>query len=345
MTVKLQNYNNQLNYNSNDEDDNDEQPGFCARATLPFDQFVTAIDTTSNHDLNYSDSQVPLSVEDDQSSEIHASGDEEIFNEGQSPHFRRYDELANDSDIDFVTPNGYQEVPRPQNKNNDIKLSPHPLQSEKQSKNAAVKLVEAQIHQKAKNYEVLDPDLDEDHIRALRQKSRQDLTPFVFTVPPRIAVGERNPQVGNILRNLIAAQRTNFVAIQSQFLIGKEVVTQRMLEILELIGQAIADAQQIRKQNLSYRNSNFSYCHPPASVALSPRDKILIKEDRSISQHFRQKQRDIIRSFNFLRGRNSYRRGGARRANSIKLAQDTVNKIPQHLEASVLRAANLGYNS
>ncbi|KAA6392820.1 MAG: hypothetical protein EZS28_011648 [Streblomastix strix] len=133
----------------------------------------------------------------------------------------------------------------PETKTMIQKLAPRPLKSEKQNRQAAVRLVEARIHQKAKNYDVFDPDLDEEHIRALRQNSRQDLMPLVFTDPPRMVDGERNPHIGNVLRNLIAAQRSNIVAIQSQFLIGKEEATERMLDTLDLIGQATADAQQI----------------------------------------------------------------------------------------------------
>ncbi|KAA6395315.1 MAG: hypothetical protein EZS28_009156 [Streblomastix strix] len=239
MTVKLQNCKNQVDDNLNDEDGNNKQPGLCTRVTPQFDQFVTAIDKTSDDDPDYSYSQTPLSVEDDQSSEIHASGDEEIFNEGQQPHFRRQEELKNDSDIKYFTLN---------------------------------------------------------RIRALSQKSEQDLTPFVFTDPPRIVDGENNPQIGNVLRNFATAQRRNFVAIYSQFLIDQEEATQRMLDTFELIGQATADEQQTRIQNLLYRNRNFSYRHPPASAALSPRDKKLMKEDGSTIQHSRSMQRGIIRS-------------------------------------------------
>ncbi|KAA6401929.1 MAG: hypothetical protein EZS28_002544 [Streblomastix strix] len=152
--------------------------------------FVTATDAASNNDLDQFDSFAPLSFDDDQSSEIHASSDEEIFNEGQQPHFRRQDELENDYDIYSITPGEYVEVPGTKNKTNDKELASRQLWSEKQNRKAAVRLIEARIHQKAKNYDVLDPDLDEDHIRALRQKSRQDLTLFIFAEPPKMVEDE-----------------------------------------------------------------------------------------------------------------------------------------------------------
>ncbi|KAA6377189.1 MAG: putative Transposon Ty3-G Gag-Pol polyprotein, partial [Streblomastix strix] len=364
MTVRLQNRNNQLDDNSNDEDGNDQKPGFRAKATFPFYQFTTAIDTASDNDPDCIDSQALLSVKDDYSSEIHASGDEEVFNEEQSSHLRRHDELENDSNIDSITPNENDEIPGtkrgrldetdseteretsdsdfiasqdPETKPMIQKQAPRTLMCEKQIRKAAVRLVEARIHQKAKNYDEIDSDLEDDNIRALGQKLRKDLTPFVITDPPEIVGGERNPQIGNIVRNLVAAQRTNFVAIWSQFLIGKEETTERIVDTLEQIGQATTDAQQIRKQNLSYRNSNFSYRPLPASAAISPRDKKLMKEDRSINQHSRSRQRCCFRSISFSRGRNSNRRGRGRRFNnnynsSKYRAHNQITEVPTSME-------------
>ncbi|KAA6384428.1 MAG: hypothetical protein EZS28_020046 [Streblomastix strix] len=336
VTAWLKNRNNIVDDNSKDEEDNNQYPGFRASATFTFDQFVTAINTASDYDPDFSDSYALLSVEVDQSSEIQAFGDKQIFNEGQSPLFRRDHELEIDSDIDSIIPSEFEEVPGikrrrlnetdsetergisesdsiapqdPETKSILQKLAPRPLKSEKQNRKATVRLIEAQNHQKSKDYDVLDPDLNEDHIRTLRQKSRQDMILFVFNDPPRIVEGEINSQIGNVLRNLVAAQRTSFVAIQLQFLIGKEEATERMLDTLKLISQATADTQQIRKLKLSYRNSNFSYRHPHSSTALSQQDKKLMKEEISISQHSCSRQRGSIRSFSLSLGRNSNKRG------------------------------------
>ncbi|KAA6400446.1 MAG: hypothetical protein EZS28_004022 [Streblomastix strix] len=109
MTVRLQNRNNQVDDNSNDEDDNDQLPDFCARPTFSFEQFVTAIDAASDNDTEYNGTQASFSVDEDQSSEIHASSDEQIFSEGQLPHFRKHNELENDSDIDSIAPREFEE--------------------------------------------------------------------------------------------------------------------------------------------------------------------------------------------------------------------------------------------
>jgi hypothetical protein len=68
-----------------------------------------------------------------------------------------------------------------------------------------MRLIESRTHQKSKDYDALDPELDEDHVRTLRAKSKVDLTPLVIPDPPRMVEGERTPQYGNLFRNLVAA--------------------------------------------------------------------------------------------------------------------------------------------
>jgi hypothetical protein len=61
-------------------------------------------------------------------------------------------------------------------------------------------------------------------------------------MPPRIVDGERSPQIGGLVRNLVAAQRTGIMAIESMFKKGKEEAAERVLDMFELVSQATGEA-------------------------------------------------------------------------------------------------------
>jgi hypothetical protein len=50
----------------------------------------------------------------------------------------------------------------------------------------------------------LDPQLNEDHVSQLREKSRIDMAPFKIRDPPRIVKGESSEIHGQLVRNLVA---------------------------------------------------------------------------------------------------------------------------------------------
>ncbi|KAA6331040.1 MAG: hypothetical protein EZS28_053429, partial [Streblomastix strix] len=133
--------------------------------------------------------------------------------------------------------------------------------------------------------EFLLPVLDEDHIKALRERSRVDLTSFNIVTPLRIVDGERSPQIGGLVRNLVAAQRIGDIEIESIFKKGKKKAAERVLDMFQLVSQATGEAQQLRKQNINFRSNQFSYNRSPVSAALGPKNKKAWKENKSISMN------------------------------------------------------------
>ncbi|KAA6403319.1 MAG: hypothetical protein EZS28_001148, partial [Streblomastix strix] len=165
------------------------------------------------------------------------------------------------------------------------KLAPVLGKGERHNTKAAIRLVSSRINQKPKDYDALCLELDEDHIKALSERSRLDLTPFNIVMPPRIVDGERSPQIGGLVRNLVAVQCTGIMAIESIFKKSKEEAAERMFDMFELVSQAIGEAQQLQKQNINFRSNQFCYNRSPVSAALSPKDKKAWKENKSISMN------------------------------------------------------------
>ncbi|KAA6357780.1 MAG: hypothetical protein EZS28_046693, partial [Streblomastix strix] len=175
------------------------------------------------------------------------------------------------------------------------KLAPVLGKGERHNKKAAIRLVSSRINQKPKNYDALCPELDQDHTKALMERSRVDLTPFNIVMFPRIVDGERFPQIGKLVRNLVAAQCSSIMAVESIFKKSKEEAAERLLDMFELVSQATGEAQQLRKQNINFRSNQFSYNRSPVSAALNPKDKKCLEREQ-INQYeyfpqFEQKRR------------------------------------------------------
>ncbi|KAA6365428.1 MAG: hypothetical protein EZS28_039045 [Streblomastix strix] len=75
------------------------------------------------------------------------------------------------------------------------------------------------------------------------------------------------------------------MAIESIFKKGKEDAVERVLDMFELVSQAIGEAQQLRMQNINFRSNQFSQNRSPVSAALSPQDKKAWKGNKSISMN------------------------------------------------------------
>ncbi|KAA6382492.1 MAG: putative Transposon Ty3-G Gag-Pol polyprotein, partial [Streblomastix strix] len=359
---------NRLNDNDDDESANSE-PGLQvhARAQIPFDEFVNAMDVQSDEDEDYAASPIQQSSDDDHQSIYSASGDEEIRNAQWLPRLRtRLDadgdaSSLSESETETETVPGIKRRRLLEDESEDNKeksdsdsISPQDTETkqwlqklapvlgkgERHNKKAAIRLVSSRINQKPKDYDALCPELDEDHIKALRERSRVDLTPFNIVMPPRIVDGERSPQIGGLVRNLVAAQRTGIMAVEAIFKKGKEEAAERVLDMFELVSQATGEAQQLRKQNINFRSNQFSYNRSPVSAALSPKDKKAWKENKSISMNTSRSlsrkggssRSPAARGRSFSRGRRS--RGASSR----------LEISPTHLSASQSLVQQQGYS-
>ncbi|KAA6402497.1 MAG: hypothetical protein EZS28_001978 [Streblomastix strix] len=287
---------NRLNDNDDDESANSE-PG---------------LQVQSDEDEDYAASPIQQLSDDEHQSIYSASGDDEIRNAQWLPRLRTRLEADGDakslseSETETETAPGIKRRRLLEDESEDNKeksdsdsISPQDTETkqwlqklapvlgkgERHNKKAAIRLVSSRINQKPKDYDALCPELDEDHIKALRERSRVDLTPFNIVMPPRIVDGERSPQIGGLVRNFVAAQHTGIMAIESIFKKGKEEAAVRVLNMFELVSQATGEAQQLRKQNINFRCNQFSYNRSPVSAALSPKDKKAWKENKSISMN------------------------------------------------------------
>jgi hypothetical protein len=89
-----------------------------------------------------------------------------------------------------------------------------------------------------KDYDPLQPPIDDDRMKLLRDKSRRDLTPLVIVDPPPMVDGERYPSNGELVRNLTAAQRTIANSLIDLCEDGKALATETILDSFELVAGA-----------------------------------------------------------------------------------------------------------
>ncbi|KAA6386529.1 MAG: hypothetical protein EZS28_017944 [Streblomastix strix] len=304
---------NRLNDNDDDESANSEPSlQVHAQAQILFDDFVNAMDVQSDEDKDYAASPIQQSSENDHQNIYSSSCDEEIRNAQWFPRLRTRLEAGGDrnclsesetetetapgikrrrlledksennkekSDSDFISPQDTETKQWLQ------KLTPALGNGERHNIKAAVRLVSSRINQNPKDYDALCLELDEDHIKALRERSRVYLTPINIVKPPWIVDGKRSPYIGGLVRNLVATQRTGTMAIESIFKKGKEDAAERVLDMFELVNQVTGKAQQLQKQNINFRSNQFSYNRSPVSAALSPKDKKAWKKNKSISMN------------------------------------------------------------
>ncbi|KAA6342764.1 MAG: hypothetical protein EZS28_052361, partial [Streblomastix strix] len=247
----------QINQSDNDSSEHADNKNYNlvrARAEIPFDDFIDAMDGNSDDDDNCAASPVPQSTEDDNLDVWQTSGDEEVRNANLEPLRRTRAELDGDSDDETSTESEEPDLPGIQRR----RLLENELETEAESSESdslvpqdpdALEVLN-KINQKAKDYDPLVPEFDEDHIKALRERSRVDLSPLKIAMPPKIVEGEKTPQYGSLIRNLVAAQSTNVLAAEAIFQKRKLEAAERILDTFELIGQGTGEAQQLRKQHL-----------------------------------------------------------------------------------------------
>ncbi|KAA6383648.1 MAG: hypothetical protein EZS28_020825 [Streblomastix strix] len=157
-------------------------------------------------------------------------------------------------------------------------LAPTAKKNQRDYKKTAIRLNFQRINQQAKDHDSLAPEFDENHIKAIRERSRVDQSQLKFAMPPKNVEGEKTAQQGSLIRNLVAAQGTNVLAAEAIFQEGKMEAAERILDTFELIGQAIGEAQQLRKQHLYHRCSRFSNNKSSTSAAFSSKMKKAMKE-------------------------------------------------------------------
>ncbi|KAA6391262.1 MAG: hypothetical protein EZS28_013210 [Streblomastix strix] len=225
---------NHSDNDSNEHTDNEMDHLVRARAEIPFDDFIDSMDGNSEEDNDYAASPVSQSTEDDNLDVQKTSGGEEVHN----------------ANIELK-----------------LKLAPTAKKNQKYNRKAAIRLITSRINQKTKDYDPLVPEFDEDHIKALRERSTVDISPLNIIKPPKIVEGEKTPLYGSLIKNLVATQSTNVLTAKTIFQKGKLEAAERILDTFELIGQATGEAQQLRKQHLDHRSSRFSYNKPPTSAA------------------------------------------------------------------------------
>ncbi|KAA6372723.1 MAG: hypothetical protein EZS28_031751 [Streblomastix strix] len=255
--------------NDNDDDVSvNSDPGLQvqARAQIPFDDFVNAMDVESEEDEDQAASLIQYSSDDDHQSIYSASGDEEIRKSQLVPRLRSHLEADSDASSLSESESEAEAVPgikrrrllEDESEDNKEKsesdsISPQDTETKqllqklahvlgkgkKHNKKAATRLVNSRINQKPKDYDALGSELDEHHIIALWERSKVYLTPINIVMPPRIVNGERSPLIGGPAKNLIAAQRTGIIVIESVFNKGKGEAAERVKDMFELVSQAI----------------------------------------------------------------------------------------------------------
>ncbi|KAA6393808.1 MAG: putative reverse transcriptase [Streblomastix strix] len=233
---------NQSDNDSSEHADNENDNIVRARAQIPFDDFIDAMDGSSDDDDDYSASPVPQSTDDNSLDVLQTSGDEEVRNANLEPLRRIRAELDGDSDDETSTESEEHDLPGIQRKRlleDELEIEAENSESDSlipQDPDALEVL--NKINQKAKDYDPLVPEIDEDYIKALRERSRVDQSPLKIAMPPKIVEGEKTPQYGNLIRNVVAAQSTNVLAAEAIFQKGKLEAAERILDTFELIGQA-----------------------------------------------------------------------------------------------------------
>ncbi|KAA6383483.1 MAG: hypothetical protein EZS28_020990 [Streblomastix strix] len=331
---------NQTDNDSSEHTDNENDRLVRPRDEITFDDFIDSINNNFEDNDDYAASPVPQSTDDNNLDVWQTSGDEEIRNANLEPLRRTRAELYDDSDDETQTESEEPDLPGIQRRRlleDELeteaessetdslahqdpdaleilnKLSPTAKKNQKDNRKTEIRLITSRMNQKAKHYDPLIPEFDEDHIKALRARSRLNLSPLKNAMPPKIVESEKTPQYVSLIRNLVAAQSTNVLAAESIFQKGKLEVAERILVTFELIGQATGEAQQLRKQHLDHRSSRFSYNKHLISATFSSKEKKAMKEERQISSnHSYNKNRSFQRSYSNSKSSSSRERSPRR---------------------------------
>ncbi|KAA6400567.1 MAG: hypothetical protein EZS28_003904 [Streblomastix strix] len=212
------------------------------RAEIQFDQYFNAIQMDSDEDEDYNDILAPNSIDNEDSIDMQASGDEEILNQQFQPLTRKRDQLEDLTETQTASENEevqYRGIQRKclndcdeksskdksEDENDSLspqdpdsrsllqKLAPQPSKKDNNNKKAAIRMVEARLHQRSKDFEPLDAQIDEDRLKILREQSRDNFKPLIFEEAPRLIESEIDLQHGILVKNLVAAQRTHVKAL------------------------------------------------------------------------------------------------------------------------------------
>lgn len=85
------------------------------------------------------------------------------------------------------------------------------------------------------DYDPLQPLIDDDRMKLLRDKSRRDLNPLVIVDPSPVVDVERYPSNEVLLRNLTAAQRTIANSLIELCEDRMSLATETILDCFELV--------------------------------------------------------------------------------------------------------------
>ncbi|KAA6388778.1 MAG: hypothetical protein EZS28_015693 [Streblomastix strix] len=248
-------HNYPIDHDDDESANSDPRLQVQARAQIPFDDFVNAMDVmtmikkihTASGDEKIRNAQLFPRL----CTRLEANGETNSPSESESEaevilgikRRRLFEDESEDNkeqtDSDSISPQYIETKQRVQ------KLAPVLGKGQRYNKKAAIGLVGSRITQKLKDYNAMGPELDEDHIKTLMERSRVDLTPFSIVMLPRIVDSEKSQQIGGLVRNLVAAQHTGIMAIESIFKKVKEEAAERMLDKFEPVSQAIGEAQQL----------------------------------------------------------------------------------------------------
>ncbi|KAA6399939.1 MAG: hypothetical protein EZS28_004535 [Streblomastix strix] len=234
--------------------------------------------------IDYSASLEPQSTEDDKLDVWQTFGDEEVCNSNLEQLRRTRTELFDDSDDQISTENEVIDLSsmqcrrlledeletKTESSESDSlapqdpdaleilnKLVTKAKKNQKDNMKAETRLIASRINQKANGYDPLVPEFDEDYIKALKERSKIDLSPLKIATSPKIVESEKTPQYGSLIRNLVSTLSTNVRAAEPIIQKGKLETAERILDTFELIGYATCEAKLLRKQHLDYRNSRF----------------------------------------------------------------------------------------
>ncbi|KAA6384675.1 MAG: hypothetical protein EZS28_019797 [Streblomastix strix] len=208
-------------------EDNDQR----LRVTIPLQRFIEAAEVDSEDDSNFVQS-VFSEIKDARSiSSEYDSVDQEIVQQVLMPRKRQHDELHEFSESEQIESDASLSVPGRQRRrlNSDVedeqseekdekseehapssqdqtikdvlkKLAPTPKRKQRDNQRVAIQLIEARMHQKANHYDPLNPDIDEDKIKTLHEKSNIDITPLIIKDQPVLVKSENNELQGAMLK-------------------------------------------------------------------------------------------------------------------------------------------------
>ncbi|KAA6369002.1 MAG: hypothetical protein EZS28_035472 [Streblomastix strix] len=271
------------------------------RRTLPFDSYVDEVNALPDTDTQYIDESDTISTDFLSHNDNFVSEPKEtdFYNHEIQPD--RHDDTDDDlssqqfsdnqnQDINGIRPNSEEYIesdgeiqPKDEEMKDIVNQHAPPVQHvQKQNKLTALRLIQCRIHVMRMDYDPLQPLIDDDRMKLLRDKSRRDLNPLVIVDPSPVVDVERYPSNEVLLRNLTAAQRTIANSLIELCEDRMSLATETILDCFELVVGATGLAQQNRRRGLSSRDNRLSRSRPHISAVLRARDKKSLRESKSI---------------------------------------------------------------